>query len=376
MSVTGRLILLVVLPAWLLAGCGEPRQVTYVDPNGPESGVRAGDGGEPFVRHGAAATERALACIGVRSGLAVVRTLAVNDRPAASEQLDRLLEEDLALVEPRAIATLPAVARALRSGIEELREEPPVPVAAYNASVRRLSDDLLRRTCDAVVPTAARQDVSFRAALLHETLQHAGVNYEEAVAASDEPDVAKYRRAYGLLIDAGTRQLESLPEDARPVVRERLDRIARRATPGPAVPEEPSDPEVVLGDLTALADQVAVAARIDPTWPSPDPATPDQLRSLKGSVATALEAYERGSGPEALRRLRVADRAWLVPASDGVATVSPSLMAELERAILVELPRAIVADGDVATLVGDIDMRLDEAISLVEEELELLREGG
>lgn len=369
-------MVLPLLLAIVVAGCGEPRQVTYVDPNGPASGVQAGEGGEPFVRHGAAATERARACISVRASLAVVRTLAVNDRPAASAELGRVLEEELALVEPRAISVVPAVARALRVGMQRLRDRPPVPVAAYNQEVRRLTDDLLRRTCDAVVPVAARQDASFRAGLLHETLQLAGTSYEEALAGSDEPDPVGYRRAYGLLIDAGTRQLESLPEDARLGVRARLDRISRRATPGPALPEQPVDPDVVLGDLAALADQVALAARIDPSWPPPDPSTADQLRSLKGGIATALEAYERGSRPEALRRLRAADRASLAPAADGIAAVSPSLVAELEQAVLVDLPAAIVEGGDVATLVSDVDARLDEAISLVEEELELLREAG
>lgn len=369
-------MLLPLLLAIMVAACGEPRQVTYVDPNGPSSGVRSGEGGQPFVRHGAAATERARACIAVRASLAVVRTLAVNDRPAASAELDRVLDEELGLVEPRARTAAPAAARALRTGMERLRDQPPGPVAAYNQQVRRLIDDLLRRTCDGVVAEAARQDASFRAGMLHETLQLAGTSYEEAIAASEEPDPIAYRRAYGLLIDAGTRQLESLPDEARPGMRARLDRIARRATPGPALPERPADPDAVLGDLAALADQVALVARIDPSWPPPDPSTADQLRSLKGGIATALEAYERGSRREALDRLQAADRSWLAPAADGIATVSPSLLAELEQAVLVELPAEITAGGDVATLVGDVDVRLDEAISLVEDELELLRESG
>jgi hypothetical protein len=50
------------------------------------------------------------------------------------------------------------------------------------------------------------------------------------------------------------------------------------------------------------------------------------------------------------------------------------LLTELERDVLVVLPDAIRDGDDVASLASDADMRLDEAISLVEEELEILRE--
>jgi hypothetical protein len=361
----------------LIGGCGDPRQVTYVDPNGPRSPVRGGDGGEPFLRHGAAAVERARACIAVRGTLAVARTLAVNDRDGASTLLDRTLGDDLPMLESRARANAPEAAIQLRTGIEALRDQPPTNIADYNVAVRRLSEELLVDVCDVVVPAEARQDIAFRAGMLSETLLAAATAYEEAFEGSRRVRQAEYyQRAYGLLIDASTRQLEAVPQDARPRIRQTLDGISRRATPGPTPPDRPHHPDLIVGDLSTLADDVVIATRIDPSYPLTTQETADRLRSLKLSIATAVEAYERGSVQDALETLRVADRTMLVPAASGVAAVTPSLLADLERDLLVVLPETIAQGGDLVTVATATDALVDEAVSLVEEELMALRETG
>ncbi len=372
---TGR-IAAVLAATVLLAGCGEPKTVTYVDPNGPDAGVRAGDGGEPVRRHGVAAAERAKAAVRIRAALAVARTVAVTEPGAASESLRRTIEEDLPSLEARAAASVPPASTNLRAGLEQLRDAPPKDVAGYNGKVRRLSEVLLPQVTNVVVPITARQDAGFRASILYETLLAAATSYEASFEGGTDHVTlnSEYRIAYGLLIDARTRQLESLPEDARPRIRAKLDQISRRATTGPTPPSDPQDPDVVLGDLSALADEVAVAARIDPTWPGPDLTTPDRLRSLKRAVAAAVEAHERGASTEALRQLRDADRTMLLPAAASIAAVSPSLLAELERDVIVDLPAAVRKDGDVTSVAAGLDTRLDEATALVEEELELLRD--
>ena len=367
-----------LLATLLLAGCGSAQSVTYVDPNGPGSGVRAGDGGEPAVMHGVAAVERGMAVVGIRSSLATARTLAVTDPAAAGETIRRAIEEDLPLVEARAAASDAASSTSLRTGLEQLRDAPPRDLAAYNLEVRRLSDDVLKRVLNASVAMSARQDPSYRALLLHETLLAAAAAYEGSFEGGDDTItlVPEYQSSYGLLIDARTRQLEAVPEDDRPAVRANLDRVARRAMSGPNPSSSPQAPEVVLGDLSAIADEVAVSARIDPTWPGPDAATPDRLRSLKRAVAAAVEAAERGSVDTALEQLRAADRTLLLPAAAGIAAVSPSLLAELERDVMLTLPAAVRARSEVTARAAELDARLDEAIAQVEEELELLRESG
>ena len=290
----------------------------------------------------------------------------------------RSIDDDLPLLEARAAASEPAASTRLRVGLERLRDAPPAQLAAYGQEVRRLSEVLLVRVSNAAIPVAARQDPAFRAAVLYETLLAAATSYEASFeGTSDEVKVdAEYRIAYGLLLDARTRQVEAIPEDARPRIRARLDEISRRATIGPTPPDEPQDPEVVLGDLSTLADDVAVAARIDPTWPEPDAATPDRLRALKRDVGAAVEAQERGATEEAFAQLREADRTSLLPAAAGVAALSPALLSELERGLVLDLPEAIRSGGDVTSAAAALDGRIDEAIALVEEELELLRDAG
>lgn len=363
--------------ALLLAGCGGPGQVTYVDPNAGDVSTQAdGLAAEPIRRFGAAAAERAQAVVRIRGALAAARTLAAQEPSSARAVVDRVIDEDLPVIEPRVHAASPALARSLRGSLEQLRDDPPVNAVEYTREVRQISDSLLVQAADTVVSDAARQDIGFRAAVLHETLQQAGVDYEAAFDGGSDEIVqpSEYRQAYGLVIDASTRQLEAVPEDQRALVRTRLEKIARSSLPGPTPPSDPRHPETVLGELTTLADDVARAAAIDPTYPEPDPATPDQLRSVKRSVAAAVEAWERGEGEAARRQLATADRTHLSVASAGLAAVSPMLLAELERDVVMTLPDAMTRGGDVSAAAAETDARIDEAIQLVEEELELLRE--
>ncbi len=367
-------IALVAAAALALGGCGDPKQVTYVDPNGADVSVVDGEGGEPFRRYGAAALERSRACIGVRAALSVARTIAVTDVADAGEPLEAAIDSQLPIFEPRAAASVPGIVEQLRTRLEELRDVPPTAVDEYSLEVRGIDEQLLKPACDAAVPITARQDASFRAAMLQETLQDAATAYEESFDGTDEvQDLDAYHRAYGLLIDASTRQLEAVPQPARPRIRASLDRITRSATPGPTPPSTPRNAEVVTGDLAALADDVTLAARIDPTLPDPDPRATDQLRTLKREIAAAVEAAERGEREVALEQLRTADRNALQPAASSIATVSPTLLAELERDVLMTIPDAVRAGGDVVAAASDFDERLDEAIQLLEDELELLR---
>lgn len=362
-----------------LGGCGSPDEVTYVDPNVGDGAQQVdGSSAEPFSRFGAATTERAKAAIRIRAALGAARTLAGSDQRAASDSIDRTIEEDLPLIEPRLHANNPILARQLRTGLESLRDHPPANPVAYTREVRRITDGLLAQATDVVVPNDARQDAGFQAGLLYETLQDSAVAYEVAFNGGSDTieDPASYRLAYGLLVDADTRQLEAVPENNRAFIRATLDRVSRSSMPGPTPPDDPRSPDTVVGEVSTLGDDVVRAAHIDPTYPSPDPATPDQLRALKRSVAAAVEAWERGERDAARRQLNAADRTQLSVASAGIAAVSPNLLAQLERDIAMTLPDAMQRRGDVAAAAAETDARIDEATQLVEEELELLRESG
>lgn len=363
----------------VLGGCGAPDKVTYVDPNvGDGAQQTDGSSAEPFARFGAATVERAKAAIRIRAALGAARTLAGSDPASASRIVDRSIQEDLPQLEPRVRASNPRLAAQLRSGLERLRDQPPATAVAYTREVRRIADSILVQASDLVVPSDARQDTGFQAGLLYETLQQAGVSYEAAFDGGNDAiaDPAEYRLAYGLLVDAATRQLDAVPKGSRALIRTNLDRVARSSMPGPTPPDDPRSPDAVLGELTTLSDDVVRTAGIDPTFPSPDPATPDQLRALKRSVAAAVEAWERGDRDAARRQLAAADRSQLAIASAGIAAVSPALLADLERDVVITLPDAMAQQRDVAAVAAEVDARIDEATQLVEEELELLREAG
>jgi hypothetical protein len=375
---TRALPLIVLLAGLLLGGCGGLRQVTYVDPNGPAGATTDGSSAEPIARFGAAAAVRAEAVIHIRAALAAARTLASTDVDAAGAVVGRTIEEDLPTIEPRVAAARPSLATALRSGLEGLRAHPPANAVGYTREVRRISDSLLVQAGDVAVPAAAREDIGFRAAMLHDTLQQAATSYESAFdgGVDEVTSVPDYRTAYGLLIDAATRQLEAVPDDARPALRSQLDRITRRTTPGPTPPPDPRNPETVVAELGSLSDDVVTAARIDPTFPEPDATTPDQLRTLKRSVATAVAAWQQGERDRALAQLATADRTSLASASAGLAAVSPALLADVERGLVIDLPKAMRTSDDVAEAGVSLDTDIDEAIQLVEEELQLLRDAG
>lgn len=371
-----RTCLLVGVVALVASGCGSPRRVTYVDPNGPTAPGRGGTA-EPVARFGTASLERAKAFVRIRAALAVGRTLAASDRAAAAAGVSSAIEEDLAFVEPRLVTRDARLAAALRSGLEGLVQRPPANAVGYTREVRRLSA-LVDRSDELVVGSGPRQDVGFRADLLYETLTEASVDYEAGFDGGTDritmPD--QYRRAYGLVIDASTRQLEAVPENARGVVRAALDRVSRRSLPGPTPPATPRNPDKVLGELGAVADQVVESAGIDPTAPTTDADVPDQLRSLKRGVAAAVETWERGDHPGGLAQLATADREHLQPSASGVAAVSVALLSDVERGVLVDLPRAMRAGGDVVAVGADVDANIDEAVTQVEAELELLRDSG
>ncbi|MCW2926909.1 MAG: hypothetical protein JWM86_877 [Thermoleophilia bacterium] len=373
---SNRRLLALALGALLLGGCGEPRTVTIVDPNPPDS-ANGAVSSMPFERFGVAAAERAKAIVRLRGALAVARTLGVSDPDGARDAVDSTITNDLPVIEPRLTSSDPALARSVRIGLERLRDTPPAAAAGYNREVRRLADVVLRRVEDVVIEPAARQDIAFRGAILSETLVAAAMAYEASFEGDDDEitDVEQYRAAYGQLIDASTRQLEAVPDSTRSGVRSRLDTITRRATPGPTPPGDPRNPETVLSELSGLAEDVAIASGIDTAFPPPDPSTPDQLRALKRGVAAAVEAAERGEQAEALQQLVTAQRSSLALASNGVAAVDPSRLFELERGVAMTLPDAIRANADVASAGADLDARIDDAITVVEEELELLREG-
>lgn len=362
--------------ALLLSGCGEPQRVTYVDPNGSS---RHDEGGsrEPFVDHGADAAVRAQAIVRIRAALAVARTLAHSDRAAAAQVLEATIAEDLPLVEPRLAADAPQLRLRLREQLERLARRPPADQAGYDAAVQQVVSGTLAQARDAVVPVAARQDDGFRAAVLVEIIDEAALRYEEAVAATEEEGldpVGAYRDAYGLLLDARTRGLDAVPPHARRSVQTRIAKIADMSMPGPTPPRQLTAPEQVTEDLAGVARLVSAAAGIDPVLPPPDPATADQLRSLKGDVARAIGTWERGDRSAAMRQLETAADAQLVPAARGLAAVDPQLLAQVERGMMITLPDAMRRGGDVAAAGAELDGLVDDAIALVESELELRRE--
>lgn len=370
------LIILCAAATLIVAACGSPKRVTYVDPNGKDDSTPAASGGEPFIRHGAAALERSRSCIAIRSALSAARALAVDSPHEAGSVIDVAVRDFLPMIDARGRSVAPIPAQQLRTGLQRLVNSPPNDITTYNQLVRQVTDDYLKRTCDAVVPLSARQDISFRAGMLVESLQDAATAYEEAFDGDTAKvsDIAAYRRAYGLLIDASTRQIESVPQDARPRIQSAIERIYRSATAGPTPAKSPHDPQNISAKLNAIADDVAYSAHIDTTYPSPDSSAPDQLRTLKRSLASAVEAYERGEPHDARRRVQKAIVSNFEESSSSVASISPTLLSDIERGLFVSLPTTIKTGGDFAAAAGEVDSLIDEAISLIEEELELLRE--
>lgn len=363
----------------ILTGCGGSQQVTYVDPNGPPGPADpSGATAQPIADHGIDVMARTMALVRLRAALVGVRTLAAVDPSNAGAPLTEPVERDLTTIEPRLHAADPSAARELRRRLETPNDTPLPNETAVVDEVRAISDGLLNDAYVQLIPPRARQDVRLRAVVLYETLNEAATEYESSTDEQGETitDADAYRRAYGLVVDASTRQLEAVPEDARPVIRAALDRIARRSFPGPTPPSQPRHPEVVLGELSGIADDVITAADVDPTYPTTDPATGDLLRALDRDVEAAVEAGLRGERTDAVRLLMAADRLRLEPAASGTASVGPDVLARIERGLLMDVRAALQSGRNIPSAAATLDADIDEAVALVEDELELLRQDG
>lgn len=361
-----------------LAGCGSPDSVTYVDPN-PDTlyaGITSTGDREPFVQYGADAAQRAEALVRIRGALASARTIQPTDPRAAARIVASAIETDLPFVEPTLAVNSPPVATELRTRLERLRDDPPGDADGYASLLQDVTGPTWQRAWNVAVPAGARQDDGFRAAVLVDVILEAATRYEEAFAGDGtEPEsLDAYRSAYGLLLDARTRNIDSVPERERRTVQARLTRAADRAAPGPTPPSDPRPAELVTAELATVADLVAAAAGVDPTLNSPDPGTPDQLRAVKRSLARAVETWEQGNATAASQQLRRAWHETLVPAGRSVATVDGDLLAQVEQELGITVPTAMRSNGDVVAAAAELDTLLDDAITLVEGELQLLRE--
>lgn len=367
----------ILVAAALLGGCGSPDRVTYVDPN-PDSAY-AGVGGagddQPFARHGVDTLVRSKALLRLRGALATARTLHALDPGAASAIVDATLVDDVAVVDPRLITAAPELAARLRAQLGSLARAGAGDDASYSTRVQRISGPLVDQVDTAVTPAPARQDPGYRAGVLAELLVDAGTAYEQAFAGgSDEIELeARYREAYGALLDARTRGLAAIPAQHRRTLQAELTKVADRAFPGPTPPDDPPEPGAVAGRIYAAADLVASAAGIDVTLPSPEATTPDQIRAIKQRVAAIVERIARDERDAARSELETVRRTQLPAVASGIAIVSTDLLVRIERLLLVDLPAATQGRGDASALGAQLDQALDEAVALVETELEQLR---
>ncbi|MCW2959702.1 MAG: hypothetical protein JWM25_1811 [Thermoleophilia bacterium] len=360
-------------------GCGSAARVTYVDPNSDAAyaGLGGASSSAPVEEFGVDALHRSKAVIAIRSALAAARTLKDTAPAAAADVLDVAVDVELPRIEGRLAASNPALRVRLRDQLEALRAATGGGSASYSVLSQRIAGGLLDQVTAAVVPVEALQDPGFRASVLVETVNDAGIRYEEAYAGGDEIELERsYRMAYGLLLDARTRGLDAVPQEQRSKLQGELTRVANRSMPGPTPPTRSRDADDVLSDLTDIADLIAAAAGIDVTWPPPADGTPDQLRQVKRAVAAAAEAWERDESTNARSRLTSAQQLVQGGAGAGVAAVDPDLSSAIELAITVTIPDAMTQQADVAGAAAELDVQLDDAIGLVETELEQLREAG
>ena len=372
-------LLAVCLVALVVAGCGDGRRVTYVDPN-PQHSVARPQLATPVSTHGLQVLERAKAVVRIRATVATVRTLrSMGDvDPAAS--IATTLHEDLALLEPQAERATAGSSQHLESALRRLAVTASAPDAvgdvATDTLAGRITRQLLATVQAAAVPLDARQDIGFRAAVLVQTLADAATALETALGADDtinDPDA--YRRAYGLVTDAGVQQLDALaPRDAR-TIRRRIDALLRASMPGPRAPETMENGADVVEELLAIADRVEALAGIDLSYPDPDPTSPDQLRSLKRFIAAAAEAEQQGAHRQALATLKEANASALVPLAPSLAAVSMSDLTLIEHDLFMDLPDAIRSGSDMTAAAVSADEHIDDAIALLEGELETIREG-
>ncbi|MCW2956110.1 MAG: hypothetical protein JWO69_979 [Thermoleophilia bacterium] len=371
-------LVLIAGVALVVAGCGSSDRVTYVDPN-PDSaytGLASGSSQEPIATHGVDALHRAKAVLALRGALATARTLQGTDPIGAAAAVDRSMETELPRIEGRLAARNPALVTRLRADLEGIRAEADGDPLVFGRRIQRTAGPLLDQVLAGVIVPEARQDAGFRAAVLVESLQEAALLYEQAFAGSDDAIEleASYRGAYGLLLDARTRGIDAVPAAQRAAIQARLTKVANRALPGPTIPATASDPDQVMNDVQDIADTIAAAAGIDPTWPAPAAETPGQLREVKRTVAAAAEAWQRDDARTARSQLEAAQRTLQGPAGAGIAAVDPDLVATIEHGITIDIPHAMDAGTDVSGIAAQVDAHLDDAIGLVETELEQLRE--
>jgi hypothetical protein len=204
-------------------------------------------------------------------------------------------------------------------------------------------------------------------------LTDAATDAESTAGADDPASRASQRRANATVLDARTRGLRDVPLTIRASV---ADRLATLLTSSFQAPRGQFPAEQVASELNDAADDIATAARVDPTLPVPAASTPGLLRQVKRSVGTALESAESGDQAAGVRQLRAAATGPLDEAASGLASVDPDLLVEVQRLLIIDLLGALQADGDVGTYATSLDARLDDAVGRVEDELEAQRAAG
>lgn len=372
-------VLLIACATLALAGCGGARSATYVDPN-PDA-LFAGGGAsaapsEPFATHGADVAQRALALVRMRGALATARVLEPADPDAARDVIQRTLDVDFPVVEPELQLVRPAVRTRVRTALTLLAARPPADVAGYAVMIQRLVAQLAA-VDTAVVPIAARQDAAFRAGVLIDSINDAATRYGDAVAGglSAEEAAAEYRTAYGILLDVRTRGIDAISIDDRRKAQSLVTTAVNRSMPSPTLAADPRDATAAATELGLAADYLATSSGADTTLPSPDPSSPEQWRALKRTIAGVVETWSRGDVTAARRAVRTAATELSPVATASLASVDPDQVVTIMRGLAIDLPAELRTGGDPETVAARIDADIDSAVTAIEQELELLRQG-
>lgn len=366
-----RTIVITLATCVVVGGCGGADRVTYVDPN-PESaysGMRDGGTSEPFVTHGADDAVRAGAVRRLRGSVQLASLVAAAQPRRVGDVVTFLRDDSFAVIEPSLALRSPETANGLRRSLDALESLPASRIDGALAPTRRL----LGEAELVAVPAEARQDPGFRAASLASALSDAALDVESIDGADDAAARASYWRAYAALLEARTTGLRDVPAQTRAGVGDRLAEVLSGWFADPSRAPE-TGARRVASDLNAIADDIVAAAGVDPVTAPPDAGTTELLQSLKRRVATAVESVERGDVQDARSQVEAAASTDLAGAASGLAAVDPALLTSLERSLVIDLPAAIAAGRGTGDVVATFDTQLDEAISVVEEELEIQRE--
>lgn len=326
-----------------LSGCGSSDTATFHDPN-PEDAYTSGSAiREPVAVYGADALERAKAVGRVRGRLATARALAAQSvQPRHVRTLVQSIRNaDLPMLLPHVAVTDPPTYLATVRGVRELEIASDVPTFIEAANRLIAQTPGLRR---AVVPTDARADASFNAAVFAALLEQAGLAYEQAFVTNEQrlEDENEYRLAHGLLVELSSpAALTSVPPAARREVARDLRQVQRQVTPSPTTPPQPIPPEEGAGRIYAVMDRVTEAADIDTTVAPLDPALSDRLRLLGDAVGRSREAFAAGAVREARREILEAHQQHFTAAANGIATVDPAMLARIEKGLTLDLLPAI-----------------------------------